>query len=104
MGCCVVFLSANFSFRYYQVDLLFKDASIGNAISLAVVHIWILKDKEFGGSKSDRKSMTEEPRRDSFSDYVVRFRNAEKVLPVATDVQHQVSARYGPAVDEGNDL
>lgn len=40
---------------FYQVDLLFKDASIGNAISLAVVHIWILKDKEFGGSKSDGK-------------------------------------------------
>lgn len=35
-----------------HVWLLFKDASIGNAISVSLAHIWILKDKDFRSSTS----------------------------------------------------
>lgn len=35
--------------------LLYKDATIGNPISLAVVRIWILKDTEFKSTTSEGK-------------------------------------------------
>lgn len=61
---------------YHQVDLLFKDASIGNAISLAVAHISILNDRDFGGVKSEGEPLVRLlPRayRPNFSEMLKKF-------------------------------